>query len=168
MEDTPPPPAVTCLLHVCIHQTFDFLQLTSLSILFLIEWTCVGVWNRSSRWSYYIYWLQTNGRTGFLRSEYIIVKCTCKTWIRLHTTIVKSRANLAKLGKNNFSAFPTELGKKPWGVFPSTAGKARKLRLFPLRFGSDIEFWQKDKKKQQIYQTIQIVMLLPFWRGHKS
>lgn len=31
----------------------------------------------------------------------------------LHTTIVKSRANLAKLGKNNFSAFPTELGKKP-------------------------------------------------------
>lgn len=78
----PPPPAVTCLLHVCIHQTFDFLQLTSLSILFLIEWTCVGVWNRSSRWSYYIYWLQTNGRTGFLRSEYIIVKCTCKTWIR--------------------------------------------------------------------------------------
>lgn len=52
----------------------------------------------------------------------------------------------AKLGKNNFSAFPTELGKKPWGVFPSTAGKARKLLLFPLRFGSDIEYLTKGQK----------------------
>lgn len=73
---------VSCMFH----QTFEFLQLTSLSIrlsiLFLIEWTCVGVLNRSSRSSYHIYWLQTNRRTGFLRSEYIIVKYTCKTWIR--------------------------------------------------------------------------------------
>lgn len=86
----------------------------------------------------------------------------------LHTTIVKSRANLAKLGKNNFSAFPTELGKKPWGVFPSTAGKARKLRLFPLRFGSDIEFWQKDKKNNRYIRQYKLLCSSHFGEDIKA
>lgn len=94
-----------------------------------------------------VYWLQTNRRTGFLRSEYIIVKPACKTWI-LYTLKLLYLGNFWQSSEKQLFGHSGR-ARNLEVVFPISAGKARKLRLFTLR-------------------SVQIVMLLPIRRGHKS
>lgn len=69
----------------------------------------------------------------------------------LHNYCISGISDRAR--KNNFSAFPAELEKNLEVVFPISAVQISNI-------------WQNEK--QTIDQTIQIVMLLPIRRGHKS